>query len=143
MNQNLTLMKSKIYNIAVNRVKLSTNVAQAVLSNNFTKPLCISELTPWKKSQFCDEFYRDYVSLANSSNISINDFPVNDVNLSTESAIDSDIASILTHLHQIGYVPDTFVTLSEYTFDALNTVSVNFYNCSTKRKTTNLYTFLF
>lgn len=113
---------SQIHNVAVNREKLSMNVAQAVLDNNYTKPLCISELTPWKESLFCDEFYKDYVYLLNSSLISIDDFPTYDVNLSSDSAIDSDIASILTRLHQIGYVPDTFVTLSEHIFDALNTV---------------------
>ncbi|KAF1804896.1 hypothetical protein FB192DRAFT_1053619 [Mucor lusitanicus] len=111
---------AKIHNIALDTLDLSRNVAEAVVKDNYTRPLCISEITPWKQSGFCDRFYLEYTSLAAQRNMTVDRLPSFNVNISTDSSMDLEVAAILARLAASDSSPDTYVTMSEYTFETLN-----------------------
>lgn len=110
----------------MNTNDLSLKVATAVLDHNYTRPLCISELTPWKQSQYCEHFYDDFIKIAAERNITVDKIPILNVNISTDSSMDLEVAAILTRLSNAGSSPDTYVTMSQYTFETLNSVSFYF-----------------
>ena len=110
----------------MNAADLSLKVAAAVLDHNYTRPLCIAELTPWKQSRYCDYFYNDFNTIAAERNITVDKIPAFNLNISTESSMDLEVAAILARLANAGSSPDTYVTMSEYTFETLNAVSSYF-----------------
>lgn len=95
-----------------------------MLNDNYTRPLCIAEITPWKQSGYCDRFYQEFTLLAAQRNITVDRLPPFNVNISTDSSMDLEIAAILARLAETGSSPDTYVTMSEYTFETLNAVSL-------------------
>ncbi|CEP15224.1 hypothetical protein [Parasitella parasitica] len=117
------LSKVQLQKTALDTGDLSLKVAKAVLDNNFTRPLCIAELTPWKQSGYCNRFYNEFSSMATERNIQVEQLPVSNINISTDSSMDLEIAVILARLEEKGFSPDAYVTMSEYTFETLNAVS--------------------
>ncbi|CAO3617380.1 unnamed protein product [Mucor fragilis] len=128
---------AKIHNIALDTLDLSRNVAEAVVNDNYSRPLCIAEITPWKQSGYCDRFYKEFASLAAQRNMTVDRFPPFNVNISTDSSMDLEVAAILARLAETGSSPDTYVTMSEYTFETLNSRMLKGYLSNSTRMFTS------
>jgi hypothetical protein len=113
----------KIFNVALDSSLLSRKIAETVASYNQTRPFCISERTPWRESKFCNNFYREFNNIL-GINDSENDFNfIKKINISSDSSMDLELALILSNLSKSDTRLDSYVTLSEHSFNILHSVS--------------------
>lgn len=108
--------------IAVDKKKLASSVAQVMIEDKVMSPVCLSERTTSKESDFCHFFYDQFQQQRWTPNLDSNNV-VHIINISTPETMDIEFERVLATLHSREYIADAFVTFSEYAFQMINNVS--------------------
>lgn len=108
--------------IAVDKEKLASSVAQVMIEDKVMSPVCLSERTINKESDFCHYFYDQFQQQRPTPNLDSNNV-VHIINISTPETMDIEFERVLATLHSRQYVADAYVTFSEYAFQMINNVS--------------------
>ncbi|KAI8379101.1 uncharacterized protein BYT42DRAFT_313184 [Radiomyces spectabilis] len=124
-----------VFNHRADAGRLAREVARAVVRDRHQRPLCFSEETPWRASYFCELFYREYSRIPGAANVSIQQV-VHKINISTSSAMDTELAVIMSNMYEQNYYPDAFITFSEFIFNIINSRMLKGY----MEDTTTMYT---
>lgn len=108
--------------IAVDKKKLASSVAQVMIEDKVMSPVCLSERTTGKESDFCHFFYDQFQQQRSTPTLDSNNV-VHIINISTPETMDIEFERVLATLHSREYVADAYVTFSEYAFQMINNVS--------------------
>ncbi|KAF7727728.1 hypothetical protein EC973_007187 [Apophysomyces ossiformis] len=106
--------------VKLDKASLAKSVAQAVASDKITSPICIAEYNGKNNQEFCDLFYAALEEKMHGHMPGRN-LVIHSIRLSTSEAMDHEFRDILMTLEKKNYVPDAYITLSEYVFDIINT----------------------
>ena len=107
--------------IAVDKKKLASSVAQVMIEDKVMSPVCLSERTIKKESDFCHFFYDQFQQQLSTTQLDSSNV-VHIINISTPETMDIEFERILATLHSRQYVADAYVTFSEYAFQMINNV---------------------
>ncbi|EPB87482.1 RGC/RGC protein kinase [Mucor circinelloides 1006PhL] len=115
-------------NVALDMVGLSRSIANRVVADGYSRPLCITERSIDVQSSFCQYFYEAYQELHGNNAIVKAEQVVQSVNLSYPGAMENEFMAILRRLYEDGaYEPDSYITFSEYVFSIINSRMIKDY----------------
>ena len=104
--------------------ELAESIAQQLIVDKASKPVCFGSRTPWRSSPLCEKIYYQWRSLqGNLSVIPRLTYVSHSINLSGITGMEIELQTITGELRKSGYSPDVYITLSEHIFSALNYVS--------------------
>lgn len=106
-------------------VELSRSIADRVVADGKSRPVCITERSTDKHSPFCQYFYEAYQELHGNNALIKQEQVVQSVNVSYPGAMENEFMAILRRLYEDGaYEPDSYIAFSEYVFSIINSVSL-------------------
>lgn len=109
-------------------VELSKSIAERIVLDGNSRPVCITERSIEVSSPFCQHFYEAFQELQGNNAIPKLNQVVQFVNVSYPGAMENEFMEITQRIYKNGsYEPDSFITFSEYIFEIIN--SVSFYVC--------------
>lgn len=125
LNLLIQLLNRDLSNVALDMVGLSRSIANRVVADGYSRPLCITERSMGVQSSFCQYFYEAYQELHGNNAMVKAEQVVQSVNLSYPGAMENEFMAILRRLYEDGaYEPDSYITFSEYVFSIINSVSL-------------------
>lgn len=111
-------------NVALDMIELSKSIAERVVIDGNSRPVCITERSTEVSSPFCQYFYEAFQELHGNNAIPKSNQVVQSVNVSYPGAMENEFMAIIRRLYEDGsYEPDSFITFSEYVFEIINSVS--------------------
>jgi hypothetical protein len=109
--------------VGLDILALARSIAETIIQDEKTKPICITERSATISSPFCRYFYQAYQELRGNQAPLLEDLVVQSVNMSFPGAMEKEFLSVIQNLNDRGYEPDSYITFSEHVFTIINNVS--------------------
>lgn len=113
-----------VNSLSYNTTRLTRSIAQVMVQDDLKTPVCFQTHTRVLNDFFCEQLYHTYqMILNNASSLPSKDTFIHSLNLTTSTTMEVEFEAINATLRAKNYVPDAYITLSEYIFNVMDYVS--------------------
>lgn len=113
-----------VNSISFNMTTLTHSIAGVMVKDNLKTPTCFQTHTRTQDDFFCALLYDMYQQAhGNTSSLPSKDNFIHSLNLTTSTTMEVEFETINSTLRAKGYIPDAYITLSEYIFNVMDYVS--------------------
>ena len=116
--------RSMVNTISFDMTGLTSSIAGKMVEDDLKTPVCFHTHTRVRDDFFCNLLYNTYKKVqTNASLLPSSENFIHSLNLTSSSAMEVEFQTVNSTLRTKNYIPDGYITLSQYLFNVIDYVS--------------------